>query len=149
MIKMEHLFDLNLQLGELVSVGQTPLGERRVAGVSGGGLDGPRFGGEVVSGSDTQLMRTDGVLEIDAAYVVRLRQGGYLRIVNQGCRHGPADVLARLARGETVDADAYFFRTVMRFETGVAELAWLNHSIAVAQAQRKGGSVEFRAWNVL
>lgn len=149
MMKMEHLFDLTLILGELIPVGPTPLGERRVAAIAGGSLDGPRFGGTVASGSDTQLMRSDGVLEIDAAYVLRLHQGGYVRIVNQGYRHGAPEVLARLALGEAVDAGEYFFRTVMRFETAVAELAWLNRSIAIAQAERKGGNVALRAWNLL
>ncbi len=149
MVKTEPLFDLTLELGELVSLGQTPTGERRVAGIAGGTLAGPALAGAVLSGSDCQLMRADGVLEIDAAYVVELRDGERLRILNQGYRHGPAEVLARLARGEAVNADEYFFRTVMRFETGAPGLAWLNRAIAVAQAQRQGGSVVFRAWQLL
>ena len=32
-------------------------------------------------------------------------------------RHGPPEVLARLAKGEDVDPSLYYFRTVMRFET--------------------------------
>lgn len=149
MIKTEHLFDLTLQLGELVSVGATPQGERRVAGIRGGALAGAGLQGEVVCGSDTQLLRNDGVLEIDAAYVVKLAQGGQVRIVNQGYRHGPPEVLERLARGEAVPAGQYYFRSVMRFETGDAALAWLNQTIAVAQAERQGGSVVFRAYSVL
>lgn len=157
MIRSAPLFDLTLRLGELFPVGQVAAGERRVAAVAGGTLvgsagqggTGTLLNGELVSGTDTQMLRHDGVLEIDAAYVVRLAQGGHLRIVNQGYRHGPAEVLQRLALGEAVPASEYFFRTVMRFETGVPELAWLNRAIAVAEAERQGGSVLLHAWQVL
>ena len=37
-------------------------------------------------------------------------------------RHGPAEVMARLARGEAVAREEYFFRTLMRFQTGAP--AW-------------------------
>lgn len=149
MIQTEHLFDLTLQLGELVSVGATPQGERRVAGIRGGTLVGAALNGEIVCGSDTQLLRADGVLEIDAAYVAATAQGGQVRIINQGYRHGPAAVLAQLARGEPVPPEQYYFRSVMRFETGDAGLAWLNQTIAVAQAERQGGSVLFRVFRLL
>lgn len=149
MIATRHLFDLTLRLGALVSLGPLAIGERRVAGIDGGTLEGPQLRGELLSGSDTQLLRADGVLEIDAAYVLRLEHGELLRIVNQGYRHGPAEVMARLASGDAVEASAYFFRTVMRFETSAPALAWLNGAIAVAQAERQGGSVVLHAWQVL
>ncbi|MBY0240530.1 MAG: DUF3237 domain-containing protein [Burkholderiaceae bacterium] len=148
MIKTDHLFDLTLQLGELVSVGAAPQGERRVAGIRGGTLTGALLNGDVVCGSDNQLLRHDGVLEIDATYVVRLTQGGQVRIVNQGYRYGPEEVLAQLARGDAVPADRYYFRSVLRFETGDPALEWLNKTIAVAQAERQGGNVVFRVFRL-
>ncbi len=53
------------------------------------------------------------------------------------------------ARGEDVPADQYFFRTIMRFETGASELAFLNKTIAVATAERKARRVELQAWRLL
>ena len=149
MIKTEHLFDLTLRLGTLLSVGKISAGERRVAGINGGTLVGPKLNGEILSGSDCQLLRSDGVLEIDATYVVKLAQGEHIRIINQGYRHGSAEVLERLARGEAVPADAYFFRTVMRFETGAPSFAWLNKTIAITQAERQSDSVVFRSFQLL
>lgn len=149
MIQMEHLFDLTLQLGALASVGRNWAGERRVADIAGGVLTGAGLNGEVISGSDTQFLRADGVLEIDAAYVVRMQNGTHLRIINQGYRHGPVEVIDRLARGEPVAASEYFFRTVMRFETGAPELAEFNRTIALAQAERQANAVVFKVWKVL
>jgi hypothetical protein len=37
----------------------------------------------------------------------------------------------------------------MRFETGAAELAWLNKVIAVASAERKARRAELTAWRLL
>ena len=41
---------------------------------------------------------------------------------SQGLRHGPPEVMARLARGEAIPASDYFFRTLVRFTTGAP--AW-------------------------
>jgi len=58
-------------------------------------------------------------------------------------------MLAALARGEDVDPAKYFFRTVMRFETGARELQWLNKTIAVATAARKARRVLLEAYRLL
>jgi hypothetical protein len=85
------------------------------------------------------------VLEIDARYALREAGGGLVQVTSQGYRHGPPEVLAALGRGEEVDPSAYFFRTVMRFETGDARLAWLNRTIAVARGERRARQVLLRA----
>jgi hypothetical protein len=54
-----------------------------------------------------------------------------------------------LGRGEHVDPSKYFFRTIMRFETGAPELAWLNKTIAVAQAERRAREVILHAYKLL
>lgn len=149
MLQFEFLFELTAELGELVSMGAAPLGERRVVEITGGRFEGPGMRGRVLSGNDWQIARRDGVLELDARYVIRDERGGLVRVVSQGYRHGAADVMARLARGEEVDPGDYFFRTTMRFETGDQELAWLNKTIAVATAERKPREVILKASRLL
>ena len=70
-------------------------------------------------------------------------------MVSQGYRHGPPEVLAALGRGEDVPPGQYFFRTVMRFETGAPDLAWLNRTIGVAIGERKARRVLFEVWRLL
>jgi hypothetical protein len=48
-----------------------------------------------------------------------------------------------------VPREKYFFRTVMRFETGAADLLWLNRTIAVATAQRKARQVLLEVYRLL
>jgi hypothetical protein len=149
MLRFEFLFDLTAEVGEIVSMGPAPLGERRVVEITGGRFEGPGLRGQVLSGNDWQIARRDGVLELDARYVIKDERGGLVRVVSQGYRHGPPEVMTRLTGGEEVAPNEYFFRTTMRFETGAEELSWLNKTIAVASAERKARQVKLQAWRLL
>jgi hypothetical protein len=146
---LEFLFTLTAEVGEIVTMGTAPLGERRVVQITGGSFEGPQMRGEVIGGADWQIVRGDGAIELDARYAIKEARGGIVQVVSQGMRHGPPDVLARLGRGDYVPANQYFFRTIMRFETGSSELAFLNKTIAVATAERKARRVELQAWRLL
>ena len=149
MLTFEPLFTLSADVGELISLGAGPLGERRVVYITGGSFEGSQMRGEVIGGTDWQILRADGTLELDARYAIREERGGVVQVTSQGYRHGPPDVMAQLARGEAVDPASYYFRTTMRFETGARELEWLNRTIAVATAERKARRVDLRAWQLL
>lgn len=149
-ISFEFLMTVAADVGELMTMGGGPLGERRMVAITGGSFEGPQLKGALVpGGADWQIARADGVLDIDARYALRTDGGALIRVVSQGYRHGPPEVLAALGRGEEVPAQKYFFRTVMRFETGAAELQWLNRTIAVATAQRKARQVLLSAYKLL
>jgi hypothetical protein len=147
--RFEFLMSLAVDVGEVASMGEGPLGERRVVAIMGGTFEGPGIAGVVVPGADWQIARRDGVLEIDARYALQEAGGGLIRVVSQGYRHGPAEVLASLARGDEVDPTAYFFRTIMRFETGAPHLEWLNKTIAVAIGERHTDRVFLEAHKLL
>ena len=117
--KLDWLMNLAVEVGEVSSMGDGPLGERRIIPIVGGTFEGPGLRGVVLAGgNDWQIVRKDGVLDLDARYALKDANGGLIRVTSQGYRHGPAEVLAALGRGEEVDPAKYFFRTVMRFETG-------------------------------
>jgi len=148
--QLEFLMHIAADVGEVQTLGGGPLGERRVVAITGGRFEGPQLKGEIVAGgADWQIVRADGVLDIDARYVMRTEAGALIRVVSQGYRHGPPEVLAALGRGEDVPRDKYFFRTVMRFETGAADLLWLNRCIALASAERKARQVRLESWRLL
>src|SRR3954452_20138951 len=114
-IKLETVLVVEASVGPVVSRGPAPAGRRRVVAILGGTVEGDGIRGEIVpGGEDWQTLRADGVLEIEAHYVVRLEDGALVEILSQGYRHGPPEVMERLARGESVRADEYFFRTLMR-----------------------------------
>ena len=149
-LRFDYLARFAVEIGELVSLGPAPLGERRVVNILGGTFEGPAMRGEVLAGgADWQIARADGVLDLDARYTLKEQGGGLVRVVSQGYRHGPDEVLAALARDEDVDPTKYFFRTIMRFETGAPDLAWLNKTIAIGAADRKARQVFIDAYRLL
>jgi hypothetical protein len=103
---------------------------------------GPELRGTIVDGGvDWQVARSDGVLDIAAHYVIRTADGALIEVQSDGMRHGRPEVMARLARGEAVARDEYFFRTVMRFQTGAAAWLHLNKVLALAVGQREAAAV--------
>lgn len=148
--RFEFLMNLAVDVGEIVTMGQAPIGERRVVGITGGTFEGPGMRGEVLpGGNDWQILRADAVLDIDAAYVLKDEGGGLVRVISQGYRYGPPGVIAAMARGEDVDPSNYFFRAILRFETGAPYLEALNRTIAVATAERKSRQVLLSAYRLL
>ena len=63
-------------------------------------------------------------------------------------RHGSAEVLVCLGRGENVDASEYTFRTSTQTETAAADLDWLNKSVFVSVAGRQPEGVTPETWLV-
>jgi hypothetical protein len=134
LVPMTHI---DCEVGTLASLGAAPMGERRYVPLGSGTVRGPELNGTVVEGGvDWQWNRGDGVLEIAAHYVVRTDDGALVEIRSEGLRHGPPEVMARLARGEAVPREDYFFRTLVRFTTGAPAWAHLNKTMAIACGQR-------------
>jgi Protein of unknown function (DUF3237) len=141
--RFEPLMRLAVDVGDIVSLGAMPTGERRIVAISGGTFDSDDGWRGIVlpGGADWQLLRSDGVLDVDARYVLQDERGARVQVVSRGLRHGPPQVIAALARGEAVDPSLYYFRTVMRFEAADEALAHLNHVVAVGLGAREARRV--------
>lgn len=149
MLSAQPIFRIEAELGEIQRFGNTPYGERRVIDIVGGRVDGPRLSGRVLPGADFQIIRADGATDIQARYGIETGAGGLILVNSDGLRHGPAEVLAAIARGEQVSPDLYYFRTVMRFETADPASAWLNRIIALATGTREQRAVRLDVYEVL
>lgn len=151
MIQTRPLFEVRFSVPEIVDVGDTPAGRRRVATVAGGTFEGERLSGEVLgsSGGDWMLLRPDGVLVLDVRVQLRTREGELIHMAYRGLRHGPADVMARLAAGEAVDPASYYFRIVPTFETGAPRLQWLHRIVAIGTGRREASGPIYQIHEVL
>jgi hypothetical protein len=150
LISTEPIFRIHAELGEIQHFGNTPYGERRVIDITGGRIEGPRLKGRILpGGADWQIVRTDGVIDLDARYAIETDTGARILVRSDGLRHGPPDVLAALHRGEKVDPSRYYFRTVMRFETADPDLAWLNRILALGAGARDQLAVRLDVYEVL
>jgi uncharacterized protein DUF3237 len=137
------------EVGALVSLGAAKHGERRYVPLLGGVVSGPELNGHVVEGgADWQVSRADGVLDIAAHYVIRTNDGALIEVQSDGMRHGPPAVMARLARGDAVARDEYFFRTLMRFQTGAPAWTHLNKVMAIAVGQREKALVVLDVYRI-
>ena len=140
--KLEPLFRAVVEIAAPISVGMTPLGERRIIPITGGHFEGERLAGEVLpGGADWQLVRADGSALLEARYTLRTQDGAFVYVRNRGVRSGPPEVLARLRAGEPVEPASYYFRTTPTFETGAPPYAWLNDLVAVCSAARAAHAV--------
>jgi hypothetical protein len=148
-IELEHLMKVNVTLEPARDLGDAPLGRRRIIGITGGSFAGPRLSGKVLpGGADWQLIRADGVAFLDARYTLQTADGALVYVNNKGYRHGPPEVIERLARGEEVDPALYYMRATPWFETSAPAYAWLNRSICVATGARRAAAVELDFYEV-
>jgi len=142
-------FEARIEVGAPVELGKVPRGDRRIIPITGGTFEGPGLKGKVLAqGADWQIVRADGTAEIDARYTLQTDQGAFIYIDNQGMRHGPPEVMARLRAGEPVAPSEYYFRTSPRFEVSAPELQWLTKAIFVCDAERLGSAVIVRFWRL-
>ena len=149
MISAAPIFTIHAELAPMLQFGRTPYGERRVIGILGGMVRGPKLNGRVLpGGADWQILRGDGAADIQARYTIESEAGARILVSSDGLRHGPPAVLERLARGDNVDPALYYFRTVMRFETADPSVDWLNRILALARGQREANVVRLDVYEV-
>src|SRR5258708_26163803 len=126
--RLTKILRLEASLGEAIDVGNVAQGRRRIVPQTGGRFAGPELNGTLLPGAsaDWQIVLPDGTALGDIRYTLQTDHGSLLYVRSQGVRHGSAEVLARLGRGEEVDAREYVVRTATQIETSAPDLAWLN-----------------------
>lgn len=148
-MNLRPLFRAEINLAAPQELGEAPHGRRRIIPITGGRISGERLSGRVLAGgADWQIVRTDGVAELDARYTIETTDGALIYVANRGVRHGPAEVLRKLAAGEQVDPAFYYMRTTPWFETGDARYAWLNRIVCVATGARRAAAVELEVYEI-
>jgi hypothetical protein len=132
-----------------MELGEVPRGRRRIIPILGGSFDGPNIRGKVLAGgADWQIVRADGLAELDTRYALQTEQGSVIYIQNAGLRHAPPDVTRKLLAGEPVDPAQVYFKTVPTFESSAPELQWLTRAIFVGTGERHPSEVVIRVWKV-
>jgi len=148
-LNLQPLLKAEITLAPAQELGDSPLGRRRIIPITGGTFRGERLSGRVLAGgADWQVIRADGVAELDARYTLETEDKALIYVRNFGYRHGPAEVIKRLAAGEAVDPSLYYMRTTPRFETGAERYQWLNRIICVATGARRAAAVELDFYEV-
>jgi hypothetical protein len=146
---LSFVADIGVHVGQPITIGETGAGLRRVVPILGGSVEGPRLSGRVVpGGADFQILRPDGVMELEAKYVLEASDGAFIYVVNRGLRHGPADATEKMMRGEPVDPALIYFRAAPTFETAAPDFAWMARSLFVCTGTRLPTQVLLRLYEV-
>ena len=148
--RLTFVFRLDATLAPPLDFGDVLAGRRRIVPLTGGTFTGPRLSGTLLPGAsaDWQIVERDGTARGDIRYTLRTDAGELLYVQSRSVRHGSADVLARLARGEDVDAGEYTFRASTQIETAAPELEWLNKGVFIAVAGRSANGVVYEVYLV-
>jgi hypothetical protein len=124
-LQTEFVLEARVTCDPLVVVGASKQGKRQLIPITGGEFEGPSIKGRVLpGGADWQLVRPDGVTEIEARYTIQTHDGVNIGVVNRGIAlHPPA-------------FEQVYVRTTPEFEApSDSAYAWLNKSIFVGALQ--------------
>ncbi|MDP3177710.1 MAG: DUF3237 domain-containing protein [Spirochaetaceae bacterium] len=131
-----------------IVIENTPHGNRRIIRITGGSFKGPRIQGIVLpGGADWQLLRADGVNELDARYAMQTHDGVPIHVRNR--------VLSR-SEPESTDpfSPGFYRRSVLSFEAPLeCAYSWLNKSVFLGTltpaTTEHEVAVILRAWKLL
>ncbi len=147
--QLEFIFSARVTVDPPQELGDIGKGRRRIVPITGGEFDGPMLRGSVLpGGADWQILRDDGVAELEARYTLQTDDGALIHVRNLALRHGPADVMAALAAGHPVDPASYYFRGATSFETAAARYASLTKHIIVCTGQREAAAVNLQFYKM-
>lgn len=129
---------IDVQVDRPIDIGPTADGVRRVVPIRGGHARGDGWRGTVLdAGADFQQYPSPTLAHLVASYVVAVEGGPRLLVENRALRHGDAESLERLMRGETVAPEEIYFRCVPRITAPEgSELAWVNSRLFVGTGTR-------------
>jgi hypothetical protein len=148
--RLTRVYRLEATLGQPLDLGDVAQGHRRIVPQTGGTFTGPDLNGKLLPGAsaDWQIVLPDGTALGDIRYVLETDASELLYVQSRGVRHGSAEVLARLGRGEDVDANEYMFRTSTQIETAAPRLDWLNKGVFISVGGRQGTGVIYETYLV-
>jgi hypothetical protein len=124
-LKLEHVFDVRIDFNERRIFGPVSGGASQgYTSVKSGIVEGPRLNGRVVdySGADWATVRTDGVVELNAHYLLEASDGTLIYIRNLGYVYR---------------ADSTYFRCTPYFRAPQGPHDWLNRTVIVGGGERR------------
>ena len=149
-LNLEHAFDIHLDFKDRWMIGPLPStgAHQGYTSILRGVIEGPRLNGKVVeqSGADWAFVRPDGVVELNAHYMLEADDGTRIYLSNRGYVYGPAPAEdGRPARPR-------YFRCVPTFRVPDGPHEWLSRTVLIGAGERHTSEAAdytiFRYWAV-
>lgn len=137
-LKFEHAFDVRINFDNRWVVAPFPGGYSY--GYTAVGTDcavtGPLLNGRLVdhSGADWAMVRSDGVVELNAHYMIEADDGALIYIRNLGYVHGTRRVSDQATEGAPATP---YFRCTPYFRAPEGPHGWLNRTVIVGVGLRR------------
>lgn len=136
MLEVIPLANAEMKIGNLLSIGQTPRGQRIIGELSGARFQGERFSARQTgtAAADWALIRSDGVVEVDVRLTLETDDGALVYLAYDGNldpARGAAPILS-----------------FMRFETSDERYAWLNRVRAVGKGVHTGDAIHYEIFEI-
>ena len=131
---LEHAFDVRVDFDRRMIWGPVCGGGKLgFVSIGGGTVQGPRLNGRVVpfSGGDYANLRPDGVVEMNAHYLLEASDGTLIYLQNRG--YGYIDPSERRTTGK----DAAYLRITPVFRTPIGPHDWLTRTVIVGAGERR------------
>ena len=139
----ELIARVSVTVSEPIEIGDIGSGIRRIIPITGGEVHGPVLHGKVLPcGADFQIVRPEGIAELDARYAFELTDGTRIFVKNTAMRRTTPQVSEALMRGEKVDPSLVYFRCTPQFEVAKGPWRWLMESMFYGTAIRRPDCVE-------
>src|ERR1700709_687111 len=149
-LETKYVFTITATIADVTTAGDIGTGVRRIIPIIGGEVKGAGISGKVLSfGADFQIIRPNELIELEAKYAFETDDGAVVYVENKGLRFGPVELLQKLKRGEPVDPQLIYFRTVPKFETGSEKSRWLMENLFIGSAARHADRVVIDVHQVL
>jgi hypothetical protein len=149
-LRLQPLFIFHIEVKPPSIIGATPGHDRRIGEIAGGRFEGERMRGRILSGgSDWQSLRNDATTTLNVRLVLETDDGALIAMTYLGMRHGPKEVMDRLARGESVSPSEYYMRATPYYETASEKYGWLNRIVSLAYGHRMVGGAIYQVFEVL
>ncbi|SFG48277.1 Protein of unknown function [Novosphingobium sp. CF614] len=132
-LQYEHAFDIRINFDKRWMIG--PIARELQVGYTSIGENcqvfGPLLNGRLVdySGADWPLVRSDGVIELNAHYMIETDDGALIYINNRGYVHGPLRAPGQGA--DEAPAIPAYFRCTPYFRAPDGRHDWLNRTVMI------------------
>jgi len=119
--KTEFIWEAKVKIANMINVGESKRGVRRVIPITGGTFAGTKIKGEVLSGGeDCQLVRPDGDTELNACYLLKTDDGYVIQVTNNALIHTDSTT------------NAFYCKSVLDLEAPKnCPYDYLNHAIFI------------------
>ena len=150
-LNSRYLCTMRIRVSDSYIMNDVPMGERRRIDIfNGGEVEGPLLRGTILpGGSDTLLTRNDSSLAPSVRLVIKTDDESLILVRYKGVRHGPPEVMERIANGMNVEPSEYYLRNAPFFETSSGKYDWLNRIVSVGIGRRETNSAVYDVHEIL